>query len=146
MRDMSDNSVKLHFDVSGEDFTRAGEASGEIKQALKQLGFAPEVVKNVAIATYEGEINMVIHAGGGTVDVEVHPDCITVILSDEGPGIPDLDLAMQAGYSTATDTIRALGFGAGMGLPNMKNYADSLNIDTQLNVGTTITLQVFVRK
>ena len=91
---------------------------------------------------YEGEINMVINANGGTADVEVDDDDITIVLTDRGPGIPDLDLAMQEGYSTARDHIRALGFGAGMGLPNMKKYSDYMDIKTEIGVGTTITMKV----
>ena len=91
---------------------------------------------------YEGEINMVFHANGGTADVEVDDDDITIVLTDNGPGIPDLDLAMQEGYSTARENIRALGFGAGMGLPNMKKYSDYMDIETEIGVGTTITMKV----
>ena len=93
---------------------------------------------------YEGEINMVVHARGGAADVFVEPNCITIILADQGPGIPDIDLAMQEGYSTAPDNIRALGFGAGMGLPNMKRYTDEMKIDTVLGKGTTVTMKVYI--
>ena len=134
--------MKLHFDVSGEDFTRAGEASGKVKATLKQLGYDPNTVRRVAIALYEGEINLVIHAGGGTIDVEMDPAVIHITLSDHGPGIADVEKAMREGYSTATENIRALGFGAGMGLPNMKKYTDNMQIDTVLGVGTTISLRV----
>lgn len=134
--------MKLHFDVSGEDFTRAGEASGKVKATLKQLGYDPNTVRRVAIALYEGEINLVIHAGGGTIDVEIDPAVIHITLSDHGPGIADVEKAMREGYSTATENIRALGFGAGMGLPNMKKYTDNMQIDTVLGVGTTISLRV----
>ena len=95
---------------------------------------------------YEGEINMVIHAGGGTADVEVDPDCVRITLTDQGPGIPDLDLAMQEGWSTATETVRNLGFGAGMGLPNIKKYSDTLDIDTAPGEGTTMRMAVFVNQ
>ena len=134
----------MHYDVPGDDFTRAGEASGAVKGKLKQLGFPADVIRRVAIAMYEGEINMVIHAGGGTADVEIDPDRINIILADHGPGIPDLDLAMQEGWSTATETVRNLGFGAGMGLPNIKKYSDTLHIDTAPGIGTTMTIAVFV--
>ena len=139
---MSD-TVKLSYQVSCEDFTRAGEASGDVKRHLKKMGFSPEVVRKVAIAMYEGEINMVIHANGGTIDVEISPDDILMVLKDVGPGIPDIEKAMQAGYSTAPDNVRALGFGAGMGLPNMKQYSDEMEIDTKIGVGTTVTMKVY---
>ncbi len=136
--------MKLHYEVSGDDFTRAGEASGAVKSTLKRLGFPPEVIRRVAIAMYEGEINMVIHADGGDADIDIQPECITVVLTDRGPGIPDIDKAMQEGFSTAPETVRNLGFGAGMGLPNIKKYTDSLDIATELGKGTTITMTVRV--
>lgn len=138
---MSDN-ITFHFDVDGEDFSSAGEASVRVKKKLRQLGIDPEVIRRVSIAMYEGEINMVIHAEGGAADVTVTDDEVIIVLSDKGPGIPDVSLAMQEGYSTARDNIRALGFGAGMGLPNMKKYTDSMKIDTEVGVGTTITMTV----
>ena len=136
--------LSLHYEVSGTDFTCAGEASGKIKKNLKELGFPTNIVRNVAIAVYEGEINMVIHGGGGVIDVEISPDCISIILADQGPGIPDVALAMQEGYSTAPDNVRQLGFGAGMGLPNIKKYTDEMIIETEVGKGTTIKLKVFV--
>ena len=138
---MSD-TIKFHFDVDGENFSSAGEASVMVKKKLRQLGFPPDVMRRVSIAMYEGEINMVIHANGGTADVTVGDEYIEIVLADKGPGIPDIDLAMQEGYSTARDNIRALGFGAGMGLPNMKKYTDHMQIDTEIGVGTTITMRV----
>ena len=138
-------SIKLHYDVSGNDFTCAGEASGKIKRELKGLGFPNEIVRNVAIAVYEGEINMVIHGGGGVIDVDISPECISIILADQGPGIPDVSLAMQEGYSTAPDNVRQLGFGAGMGLPNIKKYTDEMIIETEVGKGTTIRLKVYVK-
>lgn len=134
----------FHYDIDGENFTSAGEASVKVKKSLRQLGFPQEIVRKVAIAMYEGEINMVIHANGGYAEVTVYADRIEIVLSDKGPGIPDVELAMQAGYSTAPEQIRALGFGAGMGLPNMKANTDSMIIDTKLGVGTTITMTVKV--
>jgi serine/threonine-protein kinase RsbT len=136
--------LKLHFEVPGDDFTRAGEASGEVKRKLKRLGFPPDVIRRVTIAIYESEINMVIHAGGGVADVEILPDRITAVLTDNGPGIPDIEKAMQEGWSTAPDNIRSLGFGAGMGLPNIKKYSDILDIDTVVGKGTTLTITVLV--
>ncbi len=135
-------NVTFHFDVHGDDFSSAGEASVVVKKKLRQLGFSPEVIRRVAIAMYEGEINMVIHAAGGTADVTVTDEEIVIVLADRGPGIPNVELAMQEGYSTARDNIRALGFGAGMGLPNMKKYTDKMEIETELGVGTTITMSV----
>ncbi len=137
--------LSLHYDVSGTDFTCAGEASSKIKRNLKELGFPTSVIRNVAIAVYEGEINMVIHGGGGVIDVEISPECISIILADQGPGIPDISLAMQEGYSTAPDNVRQLGFGAGMGLPNIKKYTDEMIIETEVGKGTTIKLKVFVK-
>ena len=138
---MSEN-IRFHFDVDGENFTSAGEASVAVKKKLRQLGYPPDVIRKVSIAMYEGEINMVIHADGGTADVEIRDDEIVIVLADHGPGIPNVELAMQEGYSTARDNIRALGFGAGMGLPNMKKYTDDMVIDTEVGVGTTITMKV----
>ena len=132
----------FRFDVDGEDFTSAGQASVQIKKNLRQLGIDAEVIRRVSIAMYEGEINMVIHAGGGTAEVKVSEEYIEIILEDHGPGIKDIDLAMQEGYSTAPDSIRSLGFGAGMGLPNMKKYTDSMDIVSEVGVGTTITMRV----
>lgn len=140
---MSD-SIHLRYEVSGDDFTRAGEASSSVKSKLKQMGASPEAVRKVAIAMYEGEINMVIHAHGGTVDVTITPEEIVIVLADQGPGIKDVEKAMQAGYSTAPDNVRALGFGAGMGLPNMKKYSDDMEIETELGVGTTVTMKVYL--
>ncbi len=139
------NTIKLHYDVDGTDFTRAGEASGKIKKALKDLGFPPESVRNTAIAVYEAEINLVIHAGGGEIDVEISPECVYVVLTDHGPGIENVELAMQEGYSTAPDQVRALGFGAGMGLPNIKKYSDEMEIDTEPGKGTVMRLKIFAK-
>ena len=134
----------LHFEVPGDDFTRAGEASAAVKRTLKQLGFPSDAIRRVAIAMYEGEINMVIHADGGEADIDILPDKVTVVLTDHGPGIPDVEKAMQEGWSTAPDNIRSLGFGAGMGLPNMKKYTDQMAIETVIGAGTTMTLTVQV--
>ena len=116
--------IALTYEISPDDFTRAGEASSDVKSKLKQVGVSPAAIRKVAIAMYEGEINMVIHAEGGKITVEISPTEIKMILADKGPGIPDIDQAMQAGWSTAPDEVRSLGFGAGMGLPNMKKYTD----------------------
>ncbi len=135
-------SVKLSFEVLGDDFTHAGEASGSLKRTLKKLGISMDIIRRISIAVYEGEINMVIHADGGYIDAEISPEAIEVWLRDKGPGIKDIDLAMQEGYSTARDDIRALGFGAGMGLPNIKKYTDEMSIDTKIGVGTTVYIKV----
>ena len=132
----------LHFEVPGDDFTRAGEASAAVKRTLKQLGFPSDAIRRVAIAMYEGEINMVIHADGGTATVDIGLSDITITLADQGPGIPDIDQAMQAGYTTAGEVARDLGFGAGMGLPNMKKYSDEMDIQSTVGVGTTVTMVV----
>lgn len=136
--------LRFKYNVSGEDFTSAGQASVQVKKNLRQIGLAPEIIRRVSIAMYEGEINMVIHADGGTVEVEIGDDDITMILSDHGPGIANVELAMQEGYSTARDNIRSLGFGAGMGLPNMKKYTDDMKIETEIGVGTTVIMKVNV--
>ncbi len=136
------NAIELQYVVKPDDFTRAGEASSDVKNKLKKLGIGPEQVRKVAIAMYEGEINMVIHAHGGEIMVWISPEKIEMKLADVGPGIEDVEQAMQAGYSTAPDEVRSLGFGAGMGLPNMKKYTDEMTIDTELGVGTTISMVV----
>ncbi len=134
--------LKFKFDVQGGNFTSAGQASVLVKKNLRQLGLSPEIIRRVSIAMYEGEINMVIHAGGGVAEVLVHENRVEIILDDKGPGIPNIELAMKEGFSTAPDNIRSLGFGAGMGLPNMKRYTDSMNIETELGKGTRITMVV----
>lgn len=137
-----EDMITLNYVISPDDFTRAGEASSDVKSKLKMMGVKPEAVRKAAIAMYEGEINMVIHANGGEITVYITPDLVEMILADVGPGIPDIELAMQEGYSTAKDTVRSLGFGAGMGLPNMKKYSDELKIDTVIGKGTTIRMVV----
>ena len=137
-----DNMMHLSYVVSGTDFTRAGEASGDVKRKLKTMGADPGAVRKVSIAMYEGEINMVIHAHGGEIDVYITEDQVRMVLTDHGPGIADIEKAMQAGYSTAPDNIRTLGFGAGMGLPNMKKYSDSMEIRTKLGEGTVVEMIV----
>ena len=134
--------VKFHFNVDGDSFTSAGQASVQVKKNLRQIGISPEIIRCVSIAMYEGEINMVIHAGGGVADVMVFEDHIEIVLEDKGPGIENIELAMQEGYSTAPDNIRSLGFGAGMGLPNMKRYTDSMEVTSELGKGTKIVMKV----
>ena len=131
-----------HYDISGTDFSGAGEASSNFKTILKQLGISGEVVRKVAISMYEAEINTVIHGGGGYCDAEISDKSIKISFTDNGPGIKDVELAMTEGYSTATDSVRELGFGAGMGLPNMKKYTDDLQIETTPGKGTTVILTI----
>ncbi len=133
-------AINMRYVVDGSDFTTAGEASTAVKMKLKKLGIAPDIVRRVAIAMYEAEINMVIHAGGGVAEVELESDKIIIKLIDHGKGIADVDLAMREGYSTAPDAVRNLGFGAGMGLPNIKKYSDEMHIDTEVGKGTTVTI------
>ena len=137
-------AVRFHYLVDGEDFSSAGQASVQVKKNLRKLGIPPEVIRKISIAMYEGEINMVIHADGGEADVLVYEDRIVMILTDRGPGIADVEKAMQEGYSTAPDNVRSLGFGAGMGLPNMKRYTDDMKIESVVGEGTTITMTVLL--
>ena len=139
------STLSLKYDVPGDDFTRAGEASSDVKHKLKMLGYNSDAVRRVAIAMYEGEINMVIHAEGGVIDVEISPEHVTMVLRDHGKGIADVEKAMQEGYSTAPDEVRSLGFGAGMGLPNMKKYSDEMTIDSTVGVGTTVSMTVYIQ-
>lgn len=136
------DAVKLVYPVEGGDLIEAGEASSKMKLTLKKLGLPPDVIRRASICMYEGEINMVIHADGGQAEVDVGLDEIIIRMTDHGPGIPDVAKAMQEGYSTAGDMARDLGFGAGMGLPNMKHYSDEMNIETQVGVGTTVTVKI----
>ena len=136
------SALNFSFNVDGTDFTSAGNASGQVKKNLRQLGINAEIIRRVSIAMYEGEINMVIHAGGGKADVTVYEDRIVIVLDDDGPGIPDIPLAMQEGYSTATESVRSLGFGAGMGLPNMKRYTDEMTVESEVGKGTKITMVI----
>lgn len=138
---MSDELV-FRYNVDGDDFTSAGQASVQVKKNLRQLGIDADTIKRVSIAMYEGEINMVIHARGGIAEVRVNEEHIEIVLEDSGPGIEDIDKAMQAGYSTAPDSVRSLGFGAGMGLPNMKKYSDYMEITSTVGVGTRVVMRV----
>jgi Anti-sigma regulatory factor (Ser/Thr protein kinase) len=142
---LSSGIIKLHYDISAEDFSLAGEASSSVKKKLVQLGISPAQVKKIAIAMYEAEINTVIHADGGTADVEIDSEKIVVTLKDTGPGIPDLEMAMQEGWSTAADNVREMGFGAGMGLPNIKRNSDKLDIITEVGKGTTVIITVYLK-
>ena len=135
----------LHFtyQVPGDDFTRAGEASGAIKSALKKLGLPPQVVRRVAMAMFGGVMNMVIPGGGGVIAVGIADKKVLMVLPARGPGIPDIAKAMEEGWSTAPDNVRSLGFGAGMGLPNMKKYTDEMKVESAVGEGTTVTMAVY---
>jgi anti-sigma regulatory factor (Ser/Thr protein kinase) len=137
-------TVKLSYEIDGENFSAAGEASTAVKRVLKKLRLPPQIVRRAVVCMYEGEINMVIHADGGVADLEVDEEKIVITLKDRGPGIPDISKAMEEGWSTASSSVRAMGFGAGMGLPNMKRNADDMKIDTKLGVGTTVTMTLYI--
>jgi Anti-sigma regulatory factor (Ser/Thr protein kinase) len=132
--------MTLQFKVEGGDFSRAGYASSSIKKTLKQLGVDPTVTKKVVIALYEAEVNIVAHAYRGVITADIDKDGIKIVLADEGPGIPDISKAMEKGFSTASPKVREMGFGAGMGLPNMKDNTDSLDIESVVGKGTTVTM------
>ena len=137
-------NVLLRFDVEMEDFSKAGEASSKIKNILRQLGINGKVIRKVSIATYEAEINVAIHSYGGFIELKVLEDKILIKVRDKGPGIEDVDLAMQKGYSTATEEVRELGFGAGMGLPNMKRYSDEFEIESVYEEYTEINMVMYI--
>ncbi len=138
----ADELLELHFPVQGGDFTQAGEASSKIKRTLQQIGIAPALIRRSAIAAYEAEMNIVIHAYQGVLQLTIWPGYIELVASDSGPGIADLELAMQEGYSTAPGIAREMGFGAGMGLPNMQRNADELEVQSQVGVGTTVRIRI----
>lgn len=135
--------MTFEYEVEGGDFTNAGTTSSKVKKMMKQLGVHPNVVKRTVVALYEAEVNIVAHAYRGTIFVELGEDKIIVKLVDEGPGIPDIDMAMQKGYSTASPKVREMGFGAGMGLPNIKNNTDQLQVQSQVGKGTTVEFTNF---
>ncbi len=137
--------MTYEYDVSGDDFSKAGTASQDIKKKLQQLGVPVAIIKRTAIAMFEAEINMVIHAHGGKASVDIDEDKIIIVMEDHGPGIPDIELAMQPGYSTATAEARDLGWGAGMGLPNMKRNSDFMHIDSTVGVGTKVTMEIKIQ-
>lgn len=134
------NALKLTFIIDGDDFTTAGEASTSVKMKLKKLGISPDIIRRVSIAMYEAEINTVIHGGGGEAEVLIDSEKITIVFTDHGKGIPDVEMAMREGFSTAPDEVRNLGFGAGMGLPNIKKCSDDLIIESEVGKGTVITI------
>ncbi len=131
--------MDLEFNVTGGDFTNAGTASSELKKTLKKLNVDPKITRKVVIAMYEAEVNIVAHAYKGTIHIQISPEQIQVTLKDEGPGIPDIEKAMQEGFSTASAKVREMGFGAGMGLPNIKKNTDSLEINSEPGQGTELT-------
>jgi serine/threonine-protein kinase RsbT len=137
--------MKYDYDVSGDDFSLAGTASQDIKKKLQQLGIPVATIKRTAIAMFEAEINMVIHAHGGRAFVDIGEDTIIIVMEDHGPGIPDIELAMQPGYSTAPESARDLGWGAGMGLPNMKRNSDFMKIESAVGVGTKVTMEIKIQ-
>ena len=140
------SALKWVFDIDGTNFELAGQASQITKSRLKQLGIDNAIVRKVIIAMYEAEINAVIHANGGQAIVDITPQCIQVVVSDTGKGIENIPLAMKEGYSTASSQIRELGFGAGMGLPNMKKYSDEMDINSVMGEGTTIIMKFYLTK
>ena len=139
---MSETRIHQEYVVSGNNFASAGSASEEVKSTLKKIGVSSSDIRRVAIAMYEGEINMVIHAGGGVATVDIYLDRVEIVLADKGKGIENVELAMTPGWSTAPEDIRALGFGAGMGLPNMKKYTDEFSIESEVGVGTTVRMTI----
>jgi anti-sigma regulatory factor (Ser/Thr protein kinase) len=137
-----DALYKKTFTVQGGDFEKAGEVSTRIKEILKSTGIESTIIRRVAIASFEAEMNVVIHADSGRVDFTLTPDAIIIIVDDKGPGIEDIELAMREGYSTASDEMREKGFGAGMGLPNIKKTADDLRIDSVVGEGTVLRITI----
>ena len=140
------DNIKYDFVVEKDDFERAGEASSSIKKILRQLGLDSVIIRRVAIAAYEAEINIVIHSNGGNISIIVDPEKISIIAKDKGPGIKDVELAMKEGYSTASNKIREMGFGAGMGLPNMKKCSDDFHIESNLEEGTSIVMDILLKE
>jgi len=132
--------VHLIYKIQGGNFSRAGNASSEVKKILKQLNIEARIIKRIVVALYEGEVNIVAHAFNGVITVAIDTEKITIVLTDNGPGIPDIEKAMEKGYSTASPAVREMGFGAGMGLPNMKKNTDEMYITSEINKGTVVTL------
>jgi serine/threonine-protein kinase RsbT len=135
--------IKLHYDIISGDYIKGGEASSNIKKALMQLGIDNKIIRRVCVASYEAEINIVIHSFGGYMEVKIFDDRIEIVAADTGPGIKDIELALTEGYSTATEGAREMGFGAGMGLPNIKNNCDELEIDSSHGNSTIITMKIY---
>lgn len=133
--------MNLEFDIASGDFSMAGRASSQIKKVLKQLQVESKVIKRIVVAIYEAEVNVVAHSVGGKLTAQIDEKGIQVELKDNGPGIENIERAMQTGYSTASKKVRNMGFGAGMGLPNIKKNTDELNIKSKVGVGTTLTFR-----
>ncbi|TCO80001.1 ATP-binding protein [Marinisporobacter balticus] len=138
------NSIKLEYEIIKDDFSRAGEASSNIKKILRQLGIDSKTIKKVAIVTYEAEMNIVIHSDGGKITVFISPHDIQIIAKDRGPGIKSIDRAMEEGFSTASNKVRELGFGAGMGLPNMKRYSDEFDLQSKSGEFTVLEIKIYI--
>lgn len=136
--------MHFEFHVEGGNFSKAGSASSQLKKILKQLNVDPRVIKRVVVALYEAEVNIVAHAYQGVIYIDIDTEKIEIRLIDEGPGIEDIELAMQQGYSTASPEVREMGFGAGMGLPNIKNNSDRLSVTSQVGIGTTVEIITFL--
>ncbi len=134
--------MKFQYSVEGGDFTMAGHASSQVKKSLKQLGIDSSIIKRVVVALYEAEVNIVAHAYRGVIDVDIESAGIKLKLTDEGPGIPDIEKAMTKGFSTASAAVREMGFGAGMGLPNIRDNSDRFTIDTVVNKGTVLSIEI----
>lgn len=138
--------MHFEFHVEGGNFLKAGSASSQLKKILKQLNVDPKTIKRVVVAMYEAEVNIVAHAFKGDIFIDIDTQKIEITLIDEGPGIPDIDLAMQQGFSTASSVVREMGFGAGMGLPNIKNNSDELTITSEVNKGTTVKIAIYLNQ
>lgn len=136
--------MKLTYSIPSMDFSAAGKASTDVKKTLARLGLDRDLVKRIAVAMYEGEMNIAIHGGGGTAEIEFSPDRIDILLSDRGPGIADIGLAMTEGFSTASEEVRSMGFGAGMGLPNMRRNADEMTVESRVGEGTSVRMRFFL--
>jgi serine/threonine-protein kinase RsbT len=145
MKDYNKQPLEIIIPIKMRDFQASGDGAARIKQVLHKIGFPPAIIRRVAIATYEAEMNIVIHSLGGEIKVTVSPDIIIIVARDNGPGIPCIDLAMQEGYSTAPREIQEMGFGAGMGLPNIRRCADRLEVVSLQGEGTTITVEIYNR-
>ncbi|TLX75722.1 anti-sigma regulatory factor [Labilibacter sediminis] len=136
--------MEFIYEVEGGNFTKAGNASSAVKKTLKQLNVNPKIVKRIVVALYEAEVNVVAHAYKGVITVNITPEHINILLDDEGPGIPDIDLAMKEGFSTASSKVREMGFGAGMGLPNIKKNVDDLNVSSIVDKGTKVEMKTYL--
>jgi anti-sigma regulatory factor (Ser/Thr protein kinase) len=133
------------FPIRGGDYAHGGEAATRIKVILRQLGIDPDITRRLSIANFEAEMNVIMYADEGELEFQVHPDAVRVTVIDRGPGIPDIDLAMQEGYSTATPEMRARGFGAGLGLPNIKRNSDEFEITSTVGVGATLRYAIYLK-